>query len=89
MSLCSLCSGLGIVVTEQSSLKPCAACEGTGYRRELVQPEHLRDVRVPSCKRGHGRMRVEPERLPDGGIEFACSLCGSRKYRSVVVEGEA
>lgn len=84
MSLCSLCSGLGIVVTEQSSLTACDACDGTGHRRELVKPEHLRNVRTPSCTRGHGRMRVEPERLPEGGIEFACTTCGSRKYRTVV-----
>lgn len=84
MSLCSLCLGLGIVVTEQSSLRTCDACEGSGHRRELVTPEHLRNIRVPRCSRGHGRMRVEPERLPDGGIEFACSACGSRKYRTVV-----
>ncbi len=77
--ICDGCGGLGLAL-EHHGLVRCDLCDGSGRRAQPVHQVNLSRVRPPRCPRGHGRMRIEPELLPDGSVECACTICGMRRY---------
>ena len=68
---CVACEGLGAVYGDDGKARPCAICQGVGYR--MIRPFDELDVPCSACG-GMGRIETE-----DGAAE-TCPRCGGRGF---------